>query len=187
METRTTLQLHTGTWRGACGGSKESATAARPRYRRGEGNPLGISRRNVEYVALDPAKQKIPLIEVRDASGKVKATYFSDATAGIMPCRRPYKMPRRGVRLHRLPQFHGPSVHAIRRTSSTARIEEGRIDRGLPSIKARSDAITPEGERESPDLKRSARRKFAELIAASAPQGEQDPKAKAAEQKLPRR
>jgi hypothetical protein len=78
--------------------------------RRGEGNPLGISRRNVEYVALDPAKQKIPLIEVRDASGKVKATYFSDATAGIMPCRRPYKMPRRGVRLHRLPQFHGPSV-----------------------------------------------------------------------------
>lgn len=37
---------------------------------------------DLEYVALDPQKQKIPLVEIHSADGKVKTTYF-DAAAGI--------------------------------------------------------------------------------------------------------
>ena len=48
---------------------------------------------DVEYVALDPDKQKIALIEVRDANGKVKAAY-GDPTAGISRADAD-KMPRR--------------------------------------------------------------------------------------------
>ena len=62
-------------------------------------------------------------------------------------------------------------------------IQEGRIDRSLPSIKARSDAIIQKAAGiNGPEAERAA--KFAALIAAAAPQGEHKPKVKEAEQKF---
>ena len=62
-------------------------------------------------------------------------------------------------------------------------LEEGRIDRSLPSIKARSDAIIKKAAAISGPGS-GAPAKFAELIAAAAPKGGRRPKTKEAEQKF---
>ena len=178
-ETRTTLQLHTGTGAGLGSGSIEMAAQVNP----GTGIAKGIHwhiAQDVEYVALDPAKQKIALVEVRDANGKVTATYF-DPTAGISRAQAD-KMPKRRVDCI---DCHNASGHPFSNPANLvdSALEEGRIDRSLPSIKARSDAIIKQAAAISgPEAERSA--KFAELIAAAAPKGEQPPKTKEAEQKF---
>jgi len=178
-EIRTTLQLHTGTGAGLAGGDEETDAQLSP----GTGVAKGIHwhiAQDLEYVALDPTKQKIPLIQLLDAKGKVKATYF-DSTAGVSRADLD-KMPKRRVDCI---DCHNASGHPFSNPANLVddALEEGRISRGLPSIKARSDAIIQkaiaisgsEAEREA---------KFAELIASAAPQGVQDPKAKEAEQKF---
>lgn len=178
-EMRTTLQLHTGTGAGLASGSKETDAQLNP----GAGVAKGIHwhiAQNVDYVALDPLKQKIPLIEVRDASGKVKASYF-DPTAGKSRADLE-KMPRRRIDCI---DCHNAAGHPFSNPADLVddALEEGRIDRSLPSIKARSDAIIQKASAiTGPEAQREA--KFAELIAAAAPQGSQDPKAKEAEQKF---
>jgi hypothetical protein len=177
-EVRTTLQLHTGTGAGLASGSKGTAPQLDP----GTGVAKGIHwhiAKHVEYVALDPAKQKIPLIEVRDASGKLTATYF-DPTAGISRADAD-KLPRRRMDCI---DCHNASGHPFGNPANLVddALEEGRIDRSLPSIKARSDAIIKQAAAISgPEAERSAR--FAALIAAAAPPGG-EPKTKDAEQKF---
>ena len=178
-ESRTTLQLHTGTGAGLGSGDKEISAQVDP----GKGIAKGIHwhiAQNVDYVALDADKQKIALVEIRDADGKVKASYF-DPTAKASRADVD-KMQRRRMDCI---DCHNASGHPFSNPANLVddAIEEGRIDRSLPSIKARSDAIIekaygisgPEGERGA---------KFADLIAAAAPKGAQDDKAKAAEQKF---
>ena len=178
-EMRTTLQLHTGTGEGLASGSKETDAQLSP----GTGVAKGIHwhiAQNVDYVALDPLKQKIPLIEVRDANGKVKATYF-DPTSGKSRAELD-KMSRRRVDCI---DCHNAAGHPFSNPANLVddALEEGRIDRSLPSIKARSDAIIQKASAiTGPEAQRDA--KFTELIAAAAPQGAPDPKTKEAEQKF---
>ncbi len=152
-EVRTTLQLHTGTGAGLASGSKESDAQMGP--------PTGVAKgihwhiaQDVEYVALDPDKQKIALIEVRDANGKVKAAY-GDPTAGISRADAD-KMPRRRMDCI---DCHNAAGHPFSNPANLVddALEEGRIDRSLPSIKARSDAIIQKAAR-SRGRKTSARR-----------------------------
>ena len=178
-EIRTTLQLHTGTGAGLASGSKESEAQVTP----GTGVAKGIHwhiAQDLEYVALDPGKQKIPLIEVRDKNGKVTATYF-DATAGVSRADAD-KMPKRRVDCI---DCHNAAGHPFGNPANLVddALEEGRIDRSLPSIKARSDAIIAKAAAVSgPEAERAA--KFADIIAAAAPQGGDATKTKDAEQKF---
>jgi hypothetical protein len=178
-ETRTTLQLHTGTGEGLASGSDDTTPQLSP----GTGVAKGIHwhiAQELEYVALDPYKQKIPLIEVHSANSKVTATYF-DPTAG--PSRAEVeKMPRR--RLDCI-DCHNAAGHPFSNPANLVddALAEGRIDRSLPSIKARSDTIIQKASGISgPETERAAR--FGELIAAAAPKSEQKAAAKEAEQKF---
>lgn len=160
----TTLQMHTG-----AGPAAESDKEIAPRLRPGGAVAKGIHwhiAQDVEYVALDAQKQKIPLVEIRDRDGKVKATYF-DATAGVSRGDAE-KMPKRRMDCI---DCHNASGHPF---TNPARLVDdamasGRIDRSLlPSIKARSDAIIQKAAGiGGPDKERSA--KFAQIIVAEAP------------------
>jgi len=179
QEIRTTLQLHTGTGAGLASGSKGSDVQLAP----GTGAAKGIHwhiAQDVRYVALDPAKQKIPLVEVHDKSGKVTTTYF-DPTAGISRAEAD-KMPRRRVDCI---DCHNAAGHPFSNPANLVdnALEEGRIDRSLPSIKARSDAIIQKASAiTGPEAERAT--KFAELIAAAAPQAGGKPATTDAEQKF---
>jgi len=178
-ESSTTLQLHTGTGGALASGSKETAPQPSPAVSVAKGIHWHIAQ-DLEYVALDPYKQRIPLVEVHGANGKVTATYF-DPTAGTSRA-EVEKMPKRRIDCI---DCHNAVGHPFSNPANLVddALEEGRIDRSLPSIKARSDAIIQKASGISgPEAERAA--KFVELIAAAAPQGEQEPKVKEAEQKF---
>ncbi len=163
-QSRTTLRMHTGTGHQDAAGSIEFA----PQLRLGGSIAKGIHwhiAQDVEYVALGPQKQKIALVQIRGYDGKVKATYF-DASAGVSRADVD-KMEKRRMDCI---DCHNASGHPFTNPADLVdnAIEEGYIDRSLPSIKARSDTIIqsaagvggPAAEREA---------KFARLIAAAAP------------------
>jgi len=178
-ESRTMLQLHTGTGGMLAGGPEATAPQPGPGVSVAKGIHWHIAQ-DLEYVALDPYKQKIPLVEVHGANGKVTATYF-DPTPGTSRA-EVEKMPRRRIDCI---DCHNAVGHPFSNPANLVddALEEGRIDRSLPSIKARSDAIIQKASGISgSEAERAA--KFAELIAAAAPQGEQKPKVKDAEQKF---
>ena len=174
----TTLQMHTG-----AGPGLESDKEITPQRRPGGAVARGIHwhiAQDVEYVALDPQKQKIPLVEIRGKDGRVKASYF-DATAGVSRADAE-KMPKRRMDCI---DCHNASGHPF---TNPARLvddamEEGRIDRSLlPSIKARSDAIIEKSAGiGGPEKERAA--KFAQIIAAETPK-DVPAKAKDAEKKF---
>ena len=101
---------------------------------------------------------------MRDANGKVTAAY-GDPTAGISRAQAD-KMPRRRMDCI---DCHNAAGHPFSNPAILvdSALEEGRIDRSIPSIKARSDAIIRQAAAISgPEAERSA--KFAEMIAAAA-------------------
>ncbi len=178
-EGRTTLQMHTGAGPALASGDKDITPQLRPGGAVAKGIHWHIAQ-DVEYVALDPQKQKIALVEVRGNDGKVKATYF-DATAGKSRAEVD-KMEKRRMDCI---DCHNASGHPF---TNPARLvddamEEGRIDRSiLPSIKARSDTIIQKSAGiGGPDKERAA--KFAQIIAAEAPK-DVPAKAKDAEKKF---
>ncbi len=124
-EGRTTLQMHTGAGPALASGDKDITPQLRPGGAVAKGIHWHIAQ-DVEYVALDPQKQKIALVEVRGADGKVKATYF-DATAGKSRAEVD-KMEKRRMDCI---DCHNASGHPF---TNPARLvddamEEGRIDR----------------------------------------------------------
>jgi hypothetical protein len=176
-ENRTTLRLHTGTGAALASGSEATDAQVNPAAKVARGIHWHIAQ-DLEYVALDPYKQKIALVEVHGANGKVTATYF-DSTAGVSRS-EVEKMPKRRIDCI---DCHNAVGHPFSNPANLVddALEEGRIDRNLPSIKARSDAIIQKAAGISgPEDDRAVT--FAALIAAAAPQGEQSAKVKAAEQ-----
>ncbi len=175
-ESRTTLQLHTGTGE-ARGGSSEDGP---------QGPGMGVAKgihwhiaQDVQYVALDPQKQKIALVEVRGPDGKVTATYF-DSTAGVSRADVD-KMPKRRMDCI---DCHNASGHPFPNPADLVdeALQEERIDRGLPSIKTRSDAIIEKAFGiAGPEEERAA--KFKKIIADLAPKAV-DAKQKPAEDKF---
>ena len=178
-ESKTMLQLHTGTGAGLASGSAETDAQLHPGGPVAKGIHWHIAQ-DVEYAALDAQKQKIPLVEVLGADGKVKRTYF-DATAGISR-EEAQKLPKRRMDCI---DCHNASGHPFSNPANLVddALEEGRIDRSLPSIKARSDAIIKKAASiTGPESERAAN--FEQIIAAAAPQGEQKPKVREAEQRF---
>ncbi len=164
IQSKTTLQMHTGTGPADAGGSKDTTPQLRPGGAVAKGIHWHIAK-DVEYVALDDQKQKIALVEIRGYDGKPTATYF-DATAGITRAEVD-KMPRRRMDCI---DCHNASGHPFTNPANLVddAIEEGRIDRSLPSIKARSDTIIQQAAGiAGPEKERAA--KFAQIVAAAAP------------------
>jgi hypothetical protein len=177
-QSKTTLQMHTGTGPGDASGSKDTTPQLRPGGSVTGGIHWHIAQ-DVEYVALDPLKQKIALVEIRGADGKTKESYF-DPTAGISRADAE-KMPRRRMDCI---DCHNAAGHPFTNPANLVddAIEEGRIERSLPAIKARSDAIIQKSAGiAGPEKERAA--KFAEIIAASAPK-DAPAASKAAEKKF---
>jgi hypothetical protein len=178
-QNQTTLRLHTGSGAGLASGSKETDVQLNPGARVATGIHWHVAQ-DLEYVALDPYKQKIALVELHAANGKVTRTYF-DSTAGVSRADVD-KMPRRRIDCI---DCHNASGHPFSNPANLVddALEEGRIDRSLPSIKARSDAIIKKAAGISgPEDERAA--KFAALIAAAAPQGALQSKVAPAEQQF---
>ncbi len=161
-ESRTTLQLHTGS------GEARGTTANDEVLLGGTGVAKGIHwhiAQDVKFVALDPQRQKIPLVEVYGRDGKLAAAYF-DPTAGVTREQAEQMTKRRMDCI----DCHNASGHPFPNPSDLVdeALEEGRIDRDIPSIKARSDAIIAKAFGiVGPEEERSA--KFKEIIASAAP------------------
>ncbi len=169
METRYKLTLHTG-----FGEAREGAS---------KGIHWHIAQ-DMFYVATDAQKQKIPLVQVKEADGKLR-TYF-DATMGISR-QDAEKLPKQRVECA---DCHNASGHPFRNPADLVdeAIQDGRIDRGLPSIKKRAldiiakatagDAVTGNEEQRAAQIDK--------LVAAAAPKAVDKPEAKAAEAKFAR-
>jgi len=179
-EGRTTLQLHTGGGEVRGRYALEETGGLDTGMNVGKGIHWHIAQ-ELDYVALDAQKQKIPLIEVHGSDGKVIATYV-DATAGVSRADLD-KMPKRRMDCI---DCHNAAGHPFPNPADLVDegLQEGLIDRALlPSIKARSDKIIQaaygiggtEDERGA---------KFDAIIANAAPKGEQKPEVKTAEQKF---
>jgi hypothetical protein len=162
-ETRYKLVLHTG------------AGEAR------EGSAKGIHwhiAQEMMFTAIDSKAQRIPLVQVKGADGKTR-TWF-DATAGVSR-QEAEKLPMRRLECT---DCHNASGHPFANPSDMVdeAIQEGSIDRSLPSIKARALSIIAAAK---PDVlvgDEAARGAIIDqLIAAAAPKGELKPEAKAAE------
>lgn len=174
-ESRTTLQLHTGS------GEARSALADvnNPDSATGMGVAKGIHwhvAQDVEYVALDEQKQKIVLVQVHGPDGKVVGTYY-DPTAGVSRVDAE-KMPKRRMDCI---DCHNAAGHPFPNPADLVddAIQEERIDRSIPSIKARSNAIIAKAAGiVGPESERSA--KFRKIVEDAAPKAA-DPKTKDAE------
>ena len=177
-QSKTTLQMHTGSGPTSAAGDIEITPQLRPGAKIAKGIHWHIAQ-DVEYVAIGPQKQKIALVEIRGDDGKVKATYF-DATAGVTRAEAD-KMEKRRMDCI---DCHNASGHPFTNPADLVddAIEEGRIDRSLPSIKARSEAIIQQAAGiAGPEKERAA--KFAQIIATAAPK-EGPPATKEAEKKF---
>ena len=163
-ETRTRLIVHTGG-----GEAREKAT-------RGIHWHIGM---NVEYMSTDEQKRSIPWVRVTDKDGK--ATTYVDTTSKIGRAEMDQAPKRRMDCI----DCHNAAGHPF--VSPAVRVDnmmaDGRIDRAIPSGKARALAII---EKASPLHGPLAERipQFEKIIAESAPKGEQKPEAKAAEQQF---
>ena len=178
-EGRTTLQMHTGAGPALASGDKDITPQLRPGGAVAKGIHWHIAQ-DVEYVALDPQKQKIALVEIRGNDGKVKATYF-DATAGKTRAEVD-KMEKRRIDCI---DCHNASGHPFTQsgeTSSTTRWRKGAsIAACRRSRRARTRSSRSRAGIGGPDTERAA--KFAQMIAAAAPK-DVPAEAKDAEQKF---
>jgi hypothetical protein len=148
-ETRTTLVMHTG-----FGEVRESGS---------KGIHWHIAQ-EVTYAAVDPQKQKIPWVQARGADGKM-VTYF-DPTAGVTPQALDKVEKRRMDCI----DCHNASGHPFPNPANLVdqAINEGKISRSLPSVKARATAIIEKASAiTGSQTERGA--KFDQLIAASVP------------------
>ncbi len=164
-ESRITLALHTGSGEAREGG--------------GQGIHWHIAQ-NVYYASNDPQKRKIPYVEIRDAAGKVTASYF-DPTEGVSRADVD-KMEKRRMDCT---DCHNQAGHPFRNPADLVdeAIQEGRIVReGLTSVKARAVAIIDKATPlyGSPE---ELAPKFKALIAEAAPK-DLKPDAKPAEDKF---
>jgi nitrate/TMAO reductase-like tetraheme cytochrome c subunit len=160
-ETRTRLLVHTG------GGE------ARDKATRGIHWHIGM---NVEYVSDDVQKRTIPWVRVTDKDGKT-TTYY-DAASKVARAEMDKKPKRRMDCIDCHNAAGHPFVNPSDRVDTA--LQEGRIDRSLPSIKARALAIIDKASALHGPIDEQIP-KFREIIAEAAPKGEQKPEVKKAE------
>jgi hypothetical protein len=160
-ETRTRLVVHTGS-----GEARDKAT---------RGIHWHIAQ-NVEFVSDDAQKRTIPWVRITGKDGKT-TTYF-DATSKVGRAEMEQKPKQR----MECSDCHNASGHPFVNPSDRVdhAIQEGKIDRSLPSIKARALAIIEKASSLHGPMEEQVP-KFQQIIADAAPKGEMKPEAKAAE------
>ena len=161
-ETRYNLQLHTGSGeaRGALVNDYESGAGMAVR----KGIHWHVAQ-EIQYAATDPQHQNIVLVEVHGTDGKVVGTYF-DPTKGVSRADAD-KLPKRRMDCI---DCHNASGHPFPNPADLVdeALAEQRIDRSLPSIKARSNAIIAKAAGVvGPENERAA--KFKTIIDDAAP------------------
>jgi hypothetical protein len=160
-EQRTRLVVHTGG-----GEAREKAT---------RGIHWHVDQ-NVEYVSDDEQKRTIPWVRITGKDGK-STTYF-DAASKVSRA----EMDQAPKRRMECADCHNASGHPFVNPADRvdAAIQDGRIDRSLPSIKARALAIIEKASPLHGPMEEQVP-KFKQIIADAAPKGELKPAAKAAE------
>jgi len=160
-ETRTRLVVHTGG-----GEARERAT---------RGIHWHIDQ-NVEYVTDDEQKRTIPWVRITDKDGK--ATTYFDAASKVARA----EMDQAPKRKMECADCHNAAGHPF--TNPADRVDhailEGRIDRSLPSIKARALAIIDKASSLHGPMEEQVPQ-FKQIIADAAPKGELKPAVKTAE------
>jgi hypothetical protein len=160
-ETRTRLVVHTGS-----GEAREKAT---------RGIHWHVDQ-NVEYVTDDPQKRTIPWVRITGKDGKT-TTYF-DAASKVARA----EMDQAPKRKMECADCHNAAGHPF--TNPADRVDhailEGRIDRSLPSIKARALAIIDKASLLHGPMEEQVPQ-FKQIIADAAPKGELKPAVKTAE------
>jgi hypothetical protein len=163
-ETRTRLIVHTGG-----GEAREKAT---------RGIHWHIEQ-NLEYVTNDVQKRTIPWVRITGKDGKT-TTYVDAATK--MSRAELDQAPKRQMECV---DCHNASGHPF--VNPADRVDhamlDGRIDRSLPSIKARALAIIEKASPLHGPLEEQVPM-FRQIIADAAPKGEMKPEVKAAEAKF---
>jgi hypothetical protein len=161
-ETRTRLVVHTGS-----GEVREKAT---------KGIHWHIDQ-NVEYVTDDPQKRTIPWVRITGKDGK-STTYF-DASSKVGRA----EMDQATKHRMECADCHNAAGHPFVNPADRVdqAIQEGRIDRSLPSIKARALGIIDKASQLHGPMEEQIP-KFKQIIADATPKGEMKPEAKAAEE-----
>jgi len=160
-ETRTRLIVHTGS-----GEARDKAT---------RGIHWHIEQ-NVEYITDDEQKRTIPWVRITGKDGKT-VSYFDAAS----------KIPRaeteqKAKRLMECADCHNAAGHPFGNPADRVdeAIQDGRIDRNLPSIKARALAIVDKASTLHGPMEDQVPQ-FQKIIADAAPKGELKPDMKKAE------
>ena len=160
-ESRTRLIVHTG------GGEAR------------EGVSRGIHwhvDQNLEFVTVDEQKRAVPLVRITDKDGK--ATTYVDASSKLSRAELD-KLPKRKMDCS---DCHNASGHPFRNPADRVdhAMQEGRISRDLPSIKARALAIIDKAAALHGPLEQQVPQ-FERIIAEARPKGELKPELKKAE------
>jgi hypothetical protein len=160
-ETRTRLIVHTGS-----GEARDKAT---------RGIHWHIAQ-NVEFATDDVQKRTIPWVRITGKDGKT-TTYF-DAASKVSRAEMDQK-PKQRMECADCHNAAGhPFVNPANRVDQA--LSEGKIDRSLPSIKARALAIIDKASTLHGPMDEQVP-KFKQIIADAAPKGDLKPEAKAAE------
>jgi len=160
-ETRTKLIVHTGG-----GEAREGAT---------RGIHWHVDQ-NVEYVSDDEQKRTIPWVRITGKDGK-QVTYF-DATSKVGRA----EMDQKTKRKMDCTDCHNAAGHPFSNPADRvdAAIQDGRIDRNIPSIKARSNAIIDKASALHGPIQDQIPT-FKQIIADAAPKGAMKPEQQKAE------
>jgi len=160
-EVRTKLVVHTGG-----GEAREGAT---------RGIHWHVDQ-NVEYAAVDEQKRSIPWVRITGKDGK--STTYIDAASKLGRAELD-QMPKRRMECA---DCHNATGHPFKNPSDRVdeAIQEGRIDRGIPSIKARSNAIIEKASALYGPIDTQLPA-FKQIIADAAPKGALTPEQQKAE------
>jgi hypothetical protein len=160
-ESRTRLTIHTGS-----GVAREKAT---------RGIHWHVDQ-NVEYVTDDVQKRTIPWVRITDKDGKT--TTYVDAASKLLAA----DLDKATKQKMECADCHNAAGHPFVNPADRVdeAIAEGRIDRSLPSIKARALAIIDKAAPLHGPLDEQIP-KFQQIIADAAPKGDLKPAQKAAE------
>ena len=133
----------------------------------------------VNFIALDPQRRQIPWVQVKGPDGKF--TTYVDAASKVTPEELKKHTPRRMECF----DCHNAVGHPFRNPADLVdqAIAEGKIDRALPSAKARAVALIDKASRlTGPEAQIAPQ--IEKLIAESAPKGEQKPEVRELEKKF---
>lgn len=133
----------------------------------------------VSFIATDPQRRQIPWVQVKGADGKL-VTYV-DATSKLSPDELKKHTPRRMECF----DCHNATGHPFANPEDLVdqALAEGRIDRALPSAKARAVALIEKTSKLNGPMA-ELKPQIARLVAESAPKGEQSAEARALEKKF---